>query len=189
MHTPSSHSHDLLADDATEGVGLLLRLRLPWLIIGLLGAIGISLLMSKFEAALSKHLALAFFIPAIVYMSSAVGTQTEMIYVRNMARKRVRLHTYLVKEFALGLLLGLILGVLSYLFVAVWLGDARVAMSVGLAMLINITLAPVVALCVTSTIKREHSDPAIGAGPFVTVIQDAISILIYFIIATGIIFH
>lgn len=180
---------EILADDATEGVGLLLELRLPWLLVGLIGAIGMSFMVSRYEDALSHHVALAFFLPAIVYMSSAVGTQTEMIYVRNMARKRVRLHTYIVKESLLGVFLGLILGALAGSIANMWIGDPRVAWSVGLAMFVNISIAPLIALLITSSLKKEHTDPALGAGPFVTIIQDALSILIYFFIATVIIFR
>jgi Mg/Co/Ni transporter MgtE len=108
----------IYADDATEDVGLLLRLRLPWLIVGLLIGTGMTLLVSRFEAVLSREVSLAFFIPVIVYMSGAVATQTETIYVRNLARRQAKFSTYLVKEFILGLLIGGLCG--SFIGLASW---------------------------------------------------------------------
>ncbi|HEY1074829.1 MAG TPA: magnesium transporter, partial [Patescibacteria group bacterium] len=161
----------------------------PWLIVGLFGAASVSFLMSRFERALSEDLSLAFFLPAIVYMSDAVGTQTETMIVRNMATKRIRFAVYLVKEFFLGLALGVIFGILLGGFAFVWLHDSKVALSVGLAMFANILVAPLIALAIPTFIRHAHKDPALGAGPFTTIIQDAISVVIYFMIATAIIFH
>ena len=79
----------IYADDAKEKVGFLLRLRLPWLIIGLVGGTLASFLVSRFEEILSQNISLAFFLPLIVYMSDAVGTQTETIFVRNLAKGKV----------------------------------------------------------------------------------------------------
>ena len=71
-----------LEDEVKEPVGHLIEHRLPWLILGLLGGIITSIIVSKYEVILSADVKLAFFIPLIVYMSDAVGTQTETIYIR-----------------------------------------------------------------------------------------------------------
>lgn len=184
-----SHNHpprEILADDATEGVSLLLRLRLPWLLVGLVAGGFATVLVSRFEVLLEQHVSLAFFMPIIVYMGGAVGTQTETIFVRNMARGRISLHTYLLKEIALGILIGLVSGVLFGGFAFAWIRDFELAVTVGLAMAGTAAVAPVTALIVPALIRREHKDPALGAGPFVTIIQDILSIVIYFIVATAI---
>ena len=177
-----------LEDDAKEPVGHLLEHRLPWLTLGLLGGMATAVIISKYESILSRDLRLAFFLPIIVYMSDAVGTQTETIYVRHLAKKGAGLSGYLAKEVLLGLGLGLIFGLALAVFAYLWLHSIKIAWTVGLAMFINVLIAPVLALAIPTILAREHTDPALGAGPFATILQDLISILIYFLIATLIIF-
>lgn len=178
----------LYADDSTDSVGHLIRLRLPWLLVGLCGAGVASLLVARFESAISTNIHLAFFLPAIVYMSDAVGTQTESIFVRNLARETVPRHIYFVKEFFIGIILGLVFGLLigggSYL----WLGDSQISLVIGLAMGVTVSIAPLLALVMSSLLEYEHTDPALGAGPFTTILQQVISLSVYFLIASLILF-
>lgn len=177
-----------LEDDTKERLSSLIRNRLPWLVMGLLGGIVATFLVSKFEAILSKNIALAFFLPVIVYMSDAIGTQTETVYVRNLAKFKDNFFKYLLKEFLVGISFGLIFGVLLAGFAKIWLGETSVALAVGVAMLINGMLAPIIALIVAQTLYNNHKDPALGAGPFTTIFQDLISLSIYLLIASWIIF-
>lgn len=175
-------------DDAKEGVGQLLQERLPWLIVGLIGGGIASQIAARYEALLASHVSLAFFIPIIVYMSDAVGTQTETVYVRNLSRKQLNFWVYLIKEFLVGIAFGALFGLLIGSFVYLWRGEYEIALTVSLAMAASVASAPVVALITSVTLQKEHADPAVGAGPFTTVIQDLISLLIYFAIASVIIF-
>ena len=175
-------------DDSKEPVGHLLEHRLPWLVLGLLGGIGTSVIVSKYEQILASDIRLAFFVPIIVYMSDAVGTQTETIYVRHLKKTGAGFVKYLIKETVLGLSLGAIFGLIVGLFATYWLKSPEVGLTVGLAMFINVTLAPVLATIIPNLLYKEHSDPALGSGPLATIIQDLISLLIYFFIAALIIF-
>lgn len=177
------------SQDDQEGVGLMLKERIPWLAIGLLGGVGASFLISRFETVISQNISLAFFLPVIVYMSDAVGTQTETIFVRDLGRGKAKFLEYLFKEFALGILLGIIFGIAIGLVANFWIGSSYIAMTVGLAMAVNVTIAPIIALIVPEILFKEHTDPALGAGPFTTIIQDIISISIYFLVASFILFR
>lgn len=180
----------IYANDATESVGLLIRLRLPWLLAGLVAGSITTLAVSKFEHVLASEVRLAFFIPLIVYLSDAVGTQTETIFVRNASKRNLSMHSFLrmlTKELSIGLILGVIFGVLSAAFAYWWLGSAAVAITVGTAMALSISSATVIAIIAPAILKRGHQDPAIGSGPFTTVIQDFVSLMIYFLIAATII--
>lgn len=186
---PETQNKTVYAEDTKESVGFLLRLRFPWLLVGLVGGALATLLVSKFEAVLSRNISLAFFLPMIVYMSDAVGTQTETIYVRNLAKGRVNVFVYLIKEFFLGIFLGLVFGLLIGLFALIWLSSGRTAFTIGLSMFITVAIAPLVALVIPLILYKEHTDPALGAGPFSTIIQDITSLLIYFLIASLILFQ
>lgn len=120
-------------------------------------------------------------------MSDAVGTQTEAMYVRSLSKSKDHFLKYLIKEIILGLSLGLIFGILIGFVSYFWIHSLNIALTVGIAMALNIALAPLIALIVPEILFKEHTDPALGAGPFTTVIQDIISILIYFFIASLII--
>jgi magnesium transporter len=176
-----------LEDDTKEPMSLLIEHRLPWLIIGLLGGLCLTFVSAKFEDLLTENIGLAFFIPLIVYMASAVGTQTDTVYIRNLDKKRTHFSIYLVKEFSLGVFLGLVFGTITGSFAYLIFQSTGLALSIGISMAVTMAIAPIVALIVPTVLKRVHKDPAIGTGPFVTVIQDFLSLFIYFSVATMII--
>lgn len=174
----------VLEDDNKDSVSLLVKMRLPWLTIGLVGGLATTILSSKFEHVLSENISIAYFIPIVVYMADAVGTQTENVYVRNLGTGHVKFSKYLAKELFLGVFLGAIFGAAIGGFAYAWLGNTHVATTVALAFFATMTTAPVISLFIPALLNKIHDDPAVGAGPITTVIQDLLSISIYFIIAT-----
>ena len=180
----------IYTDERTAEVGLLVRLRLPWLIVGLLVGTLITLLISNYEHVLAEQVQLAFFIPVIVYLSGAVSTQTETIYVRNLSLGKAPFGVYLFKEFILGIIIGTITGALLGLFAYFWLDSTAIGLTVGLATAVSLVSATSIAVLVPTVLsKLGKSDPALGAGPFTTVLQDFISLLIYFSVASAIILN
>lgn len=175
------------ADDDKESVGLLLRLRLPSLFIGLVLGMVLSLVTSTFEEVLQRNIHVAFFIPFIVYLADAVGTQTQNIYTRDLRTGKANFKKYLLKESALGVILGLVFSVLTVPITLLWFKSTELATAVSLATLGAIATAPLIALIVTELLELEHTDPAVGAGPLATVIQDTVSVLIYGLIASAVI--
>lgn len=180
-HAPKT----VYADDDTESVPLLLRLRVPPLILGLFLGLGISILTSRFEEVITRNVHVAFFIPFIVYIAAAVGAQTQAIYGRDLRSRHAKLHNYLLKESLLGICLGLLFGLASFLIVNVWLGDTVLATAVGLSAFITVGIAPLVALFITELLNDFHEDPAVGAAPIAAVLQDIISITIYGLITSA----
>lgn len=178
-----------IANDEQDDVGLLFRLRIPWLVIGLIGGTAASFIVSRFEAVLSQNISLAFFLPLIVYMSDAVGTQTETIFVRDLSRGKAKFKEYLLKEFILGIVLGSIFGLLIGIVAYLWLGSFELAQTVFLAMAINVALAPIIALLVPEVLFKRHTDPALGGGPFTTIVQDLVSLSLYLLVASVILFR
>ena len=174
------------ADDDLYTVKTLVRLRTPSLIVGMVLGIALSLVTSRFEEVITTHVEIAFFIPFVVYMASAVGSQTQSIYTRDLKSGKARFTNYLAKELGIGSILGVILGVVSWFIVAAWFSSSSLALAVGLSMFASIATAPLVALITTQVLQLEHQDPAVGAGPIATVIQDTISVTLYGLIATHI---
>ena len=163
------------------------RARMPWLALGLLGGMLAGGVASMFEESLKREVTLAFFLPLVVYMADAIGTQTETILVRRMVYGRVSLFNQLWREASLGLLIGLTLGMAAWL--GLWLLDGRghVAAVVALTILCSSIVATLIASFLPWLLDRLNIDPAMASGPVATVLQDLLSVAIYLGIATAII--
>mgnify|MGYP006282528019 CR=1 FL=1 len=166
-----------------ESVSRRLRHRIPWLGIGLLGAMLSAWMVGAAEDELSKTVAVAFFLPAVVYMADAVGTQTEVLAVRGLA-VGVPIREIIGKELVTGFLIGLCVSVAFFPFCALVFGDLRLAIAVSVALLVSATLASVVALVLPWFLDFLGKDPAFGSGPISTVIQDLLSIAVYLVLAS-----
>ena len=166
---------------AEEPLSARLWHRLPWLIVGLAGAMASVVIVGSFEEQLNQTILLAFFVPAVVYMADSVGTQTETLLIRALATD-VHLRTVITKELLTGILLGLVVGALFYPFVLFGWGDPDVALAVSLALLCSCSIATAIAMALPIALRRLGFDPAFGSGPLATVIQDLLSIAIYFAI-------
>jgi magnesium transporter len=159
--------------------------RLPWLLIGLTMSGMATGVMAGFERLLETNVTVAFFIPALVYLADAVGTQTEMIAVRHLSLRRKSLGSLIGGEFLTGGLIGLALASIAYVAVFVSFGSASIAAGVGLSLLIACTLATVLGLSLPWTLSRLKIDPAYGSGPVATIIQDVATIMIYLVVMTA----
>jgi magnesium transporter len=156
--------------------------RLPWLLIGLAGAMASAIIVGAFEEELDRKVLLAFFVPGVVYMADAVGTQTETVLIRGMS-VGVSVHDVVRRELLTGLVVGVLMAGAFLPFALLAWGDAEVAVAVGLALLASCGVATVVAMTLPALFQRFGRDPAFGSGPLATVIQDLLSITIYFAIA------
>jgi magnesium transporter len=160
--------------------------RLPWLALGLLGALLATGIVGAFEAQLERRLVLAFFLPGIVYMADAVGTQTETLVVRGLSLG-IPIGRVLLREVATGCLVGATVAV-AFWPLALWLAsDAAVAVAVSAALLAACSTASLVGLGLPWALARVGFDPAFGSGPVATVVQDLLSIVIYLAVAAGVV--
>jgi magnesium transporter len=166
-----------------EAIQRRFRHRLPWLLLGLAGALLTADVMASFSSALERNIALAFFIPAIVYLADAVGTQTETVIVRGLS-VGVRMREMAARELATGVAIGLVMGLVGGLLVWLRWSDTALASSVMMTLLAACTTATVTAMALPALFDAFGRDPAFGSGPLATVIQDLLSILIYFLVAT-----
>jgi magnesium transporter len=161
--------------------------RLPWLLVGLMLSTVATAMMVGFEQALSANIAIAFFIPALVYLADAVGTQTEAIVVRGLSLRMRPLLPLLVGEVATGALIGLSLALLAFLGIWLVFQDLRLAIGVALALFAASTIASMLGLLLPWLLARVGADPAFGSGPVATIIQDVLTIAIYFAVMATVI--
>lgn len=159
--------------------------RLPWLAIGLAGGVGAAKIVGSFESTLEENLILAAYIPLIVYMSDAVGTQMEAFVIRDFAiqshmdfLKYFMRQTLVVTPIAVCLSMGLYGVNIYYLKQDKWIGVV-----LGLSLFAAIISSLITGLLIPYIIRKVRLDPANASGPIATIIQDLMSVTIYFYIA------
>ncbi|WP_043500962.1 magnesium transporter, partial [Georgenia sp. SUBG003] len=160
--------------------------RLPWLLVGLAGALLAAAIVGRFEEQLASEVLIAYFVPGVVYMADAVGTQTEALVIRGLSLG-IGVRRIALRETLTGVLLGALLGALALPMVwALW-GRADVAAAVALALLAASSIASLIALVLPWLIHRLGKDPAFGSGPLATVVQDVLTVAIYLVVATAVV--
>jgi len=175
IHREESQARHAIEDPPMRRV----RHRLPWLLAGLGGAGLATAAMTGFESTLSTHVAVAFFVPGIVYLADAIGTQSEAVAVRGLSLTRSGIRHLLAGELRTGMAIGASLGLLSFLPVWVLFGELRLAAAVAIAIFAAGAIAAALGLLLPWWIARLGRDPALGSGPIATVIQDILSLLVY----------
>lgn len=175
VHT-SDHAREALETSPWRRV----MSRMPWLLVGLVGSMLAAGIMSRFEGVLQRNVMVAFFVPAIVYLADAIGTQTEAVAVRGLSLSHRPLGRLLAGELATGAMIGLGLGILALPFVMLGTGDPRLAAAVAIAIFAAGSVAAFVGLIFPWLLSRAGWDPAYGSGPVATVLQDMLSLVVYF---------
>lgn len=158
------------------------RHRLPWLLVGLLGSAFTTGAMVASEETLKLNLAVAFFVPGIVYLANAVGTQSEAIAVRGLSLTRSGIAHLLAGEIRTGMVLGAALALLAFPAILLFFHDFRLASAVAIAIFTAATVASAIGLGLPWLFARIGRDPALGSGPIGTVVQDFLSLCIYLIV-------
>jgi magnesium transporter len=167
---------------AEEPLGARVWHRLPWLLIGLAGAIASAVVVGAYEEHLREVLLLTFFLPGVVYLSAAVGTQTTAILIRGLATG-IDVPKAARRELGSGTVIGLLVAVAFLPLAGLGWGNWEVAAAVALALFCACTLATLVAMALPILFQRAGADPAFGSGPLATVIQDLLTIAVYLAIA------
>ncbi len=161
------------------------RERLPWLVLGLLGGLAAAFVVDTFEHMLTTYLILAAFIPAIVYLADAVGSQTQMLLVRTLTlRPDMKLAGYLWRELVVNIILATFLAALIGIISYFWLHLIDLSVTLSLAIFFTITCTVVISVGMPWFIHKIGYDPAVASGPVATVIRDMASLLIYFAVAS-----
>lgn len=161
--------------------------RLPWLIIlTFLGMITATIL-GGFEDTLSQVALLAAFIPIISGMSGNSGTQSLAVSVRNISNGDIKEKSKLkiaLKEAGSGLITGFVCAVILFLIIVIIYRQPFLALIVGASLTIAMTVGTLVGSMIPILMNKIHIDPAVASGPFITTINDIVSMLIYFGLAT-----
>ncbi len=174
-------------EELSDKVFDIVKSRFPWLVANLLTALVSASVISMFENAIEKLVALAVVMPVIASMGGNAGTQTMTVAVRAIAtRELTRANSWRVvrREMTVGLINGLVFALIVGVLAASWFRLADLGVVVALAMTTVLMAAGLGGIVIPLALNRLGVDPAVSSGPFVTTITDVISFLSVLGIAT-----
>lgn len=176
-------------DDYLEtGVWQLAKNRIFWLLILMISATFTGRIMSRYENILSSVIVLSSFIPMLMDTGGNSGSQSSTLVIRGLATGDISTadgFKVLWKEFRISIVVGVILSIVNFgrlmIFERV---DFNIALTVSITLIFTVVLAKIVGGILPIFAKKLKLDPAIMAGPLITTIVDAISLMVYFKVAT-----
>lgn len=162
--------------------------RLSWLILLLFIGIVSGSIIASFEETLEQVVALAFFMPMVAGMTGNTGTQSLAVVIRGLAKEKIntkQVLNLLIRELKVGVYIGLTCGLLIFIIAYLWQGSAVLGVVIGVSLLCTLIIGTVAGTIIPLILNRLNIDPAVASGPLITTINDILSLLIYFGIATA----
>ena len=172
----------------------MVRKRATWLVVLFLGEMLTASAMGYYEGAIAKAVVLALFLPLIISSGGNSGSQASMLIIRAMALGEVTLRDWwrvMRKELIAGLLLGLVLGSIGFLRVAIWAQFSNVygphwilvALTVGISLIGVVLWGSLSGSMLPFLLRAVGADPATSSAPFVATLVDVTGLVIYFSLA------
>ncbi|TGG39748.1 magnesium transporter [Duncaniella freteri] len=185
----SGLTHDVESDDKLFAQT---KARLPWLLIGMIGGLCNSFILGKFEGGFVVDPTLALFIPLIGGTGGNVGTQSSAIVVQGLANGSLDIKKstqQLLKELGVGLLNGGIIALLVFIYNYFTIGHGHevTTFAVSISLFCVVMFASVFGTFVPLTLEKLKIDPALATGPFISITNDIIGMLIYMSISSWLI--
>lgn len=169
-------------DDFYEAVFETTRARFSWLLVNLGTAIVASLVISLFDAAIERVVALAVLMPIVASMGGNAGTQTLTVAVRALAMKELtptNAARIVGKEVIVGGINGILFACLVGLVTWAWFGDAAIGIVIGAAMIVNMLIAGFAGVTIPIVLQKMKVDPAVGSAVILTTITDVVGFMAF----------
>ena len=171
------------------GVFTLARHRILWLLVLMISGMITGGILGRYEAAFAAMPLLVTFIPMLTDTGGNAGSQSSTLVIRGMAVGEIALGDFgrvLWKELRVSVLVGVVLSGVNFArLLLTYPGNVGVALTVTLALFVTVVLAKTVGGVLPMAAKLCRADPAIMAAPLITTIVDAISLVVYFQIASA----
>ena len=177
------------------------KIRWPWLLTSWFSGLFAFYVTGHFDSELKQIVVLAQFIPIVMGMGGNIGNQSSIIVVRGLATKVIDISNtwkVVMREFKTSLTLGTFYAIIltAVIFLLLRTGlivqpsvpEWKLAVVIGLGVFCSMMSASIIGSLIPLILDRIHLDPAIGTGPMVASSIDVIGILVYFSIATYMLF-
>ena len=208
---------DVMEDEATEDIEImagmtpsdktylrsnafdLFKHRIPWLLLLMVSATFTGMIITGFESALAAQVALTAFIPMLMDTGGNSGSQSSVTVIRALSLGELEfpdLPKVIWKEIKTAVLCGIVLAFACFakimLVDRLLLGNTDitiiVAMTVCATMALTVMVAKIIGCTLPMCARKLGFDPAVMASPFITTIVDALSLLVYFGLASALLF-
>lgn len=156
--------------------------RLPWLLIGMIGGLSNSIILGGFENSFATNPKTALFIPLIGGTGGNVGIQSSAIVVQGLANNTLKegnIFTQILKESIVSVINASIISLIVFVYNFFMLGDRAITASVSLSLFTVVIFASIFGTFVPLLLDKLKIDPALATGPFITISNDIIGMLIY----------
>ncbi|WP_085537399.1 magnesium transporter [Massilibacteroides vaginae] len=174
--------------ETSDNVFMQTAARLPWLLIGMIGGLGNSVILGGFEASFASNPKMALFIPLIGGTGGNVGIQSSAIVVQGLANNTLKpdnIVSQLGKELVVSLINASIISLVVFIYNFFMLGDAGITASVSLSLFAVVLFASIFGTIVPVTLSKLKIDPALATGPFITITNDIIGMMIYMFVTSA----
>ena len=179
-------------EDLNESTSESIKKRLPWLIILLFLGMVVSSVVGAFEGVVAILPVVICFQSLILDMAGNVGTQSLAVTIRVLMDENLDGKQKLglvFKEARVGMCNGLILGVLSFVFIGLYVIFAKgmtpgfgfaVSACIGVALLLAMMISSVSGTVIPILFKKFGVDPAVASGPLITTVNDLVAVISYY---------
>ena len=188
-------------EEMDESVGKSIKKRIPWLIILLFMGLLVSSVIGIFEGVITQVPIIVFFQSMVLGMAGNVGTQSLAVTIRNISNEDLKndakkQRKNILKELRIGTFNGLLIGLISFVFISVYLlitkanihpetafsiiDCAITAGIIGVSMMLSIIISSVIGTVFPLLLSKMKIDPAVASGPFITTLNDISSVVIYY---------
>jgi len=174
-------------EEESESILHVVRFRLPWLLICLVGTQLSTLVLQIAKVQVNLYEQMSVFTAAIMAMAGNTSLQSATTTVRRLALDtlpRSRFPRHVLREVAVALLMGVVCGGMAALLALVFGHDPRIGLGLGLAMAIGMSAASLLGSAMPLLLDLTGIDPAVASGPLVSTINDSLALAVYFSIAT-----
>jgi magnesium transporter len=161
--------------------------RVTWLVILVIAATISQAILRSYSGVLSSVIALAYFIPMLTGSGGNTGSQSSTLIIRALATGEIKIKEWwriLLREFKVGISLGLIMGFIAFAIAALSLGQITLALTVGVSLCIVVSVGNIVGLAIPLFFRFIKLDPAFVSAPLIATLLDATGLVIYFEIAS-----
>lgn len=189
IYTSSGIATDIIDEDEilSGHISKAIRARTPWLFITLLGEFIAVNVANNFDHTLHTLPIIAIFMPLLAGLGGNIGTQSITLIVRGLSTGQINLSSamhHIFRELKVGLFIGVLFGLLVTLVTWNWQQNFILGSVVGLAMMINMTLATVIGTVTPFLLKKINLDPAVASGPVIATTIDVLGLAVYFSLVT-----
>ncbi len=168
--------------ETSDNVFIQTAARLPWLLIGMIGGLSNSIILGGFENSFASNPKTALFIPLIGGTGGNVGIQSSAIVVQGLANNTLKegnVFAQILKESVVSVINASIISLIVFTYNFFMLGDRAITSAVSLSLFTVVIFASIFGTIVPLLLDKMKIDPALATGPFITISNDIIGMLIY----------